>query len=528
MNTTSFKKVAACIMAAVVSMSAYAAAGVGASSAEDSSIIESAEVKNKNAEIVGTQDRLDELTQKQAELDEKINSTNGDINAEQENQAAIEEQILTVQDTIDTLDTAIRQAEDEIYELEESIQRKEMQISEKKKQIDKGVVEFNQRLRSMYIAGSDSYSEIIIGATDFYDMLMKIELVKRVAEHDDTLIDNLIALKNQYEADEAELTEAKNELEERRSALLDKEEAHKLQKEKLDKLFEKSKENLDKLYDNKDMYEQNMAQIEREQEEFEDQLAQLYIERQKILDEEEQKRKEEEERKRKEEEERKRKEEEERKRKEEEEKKRKAEEEKKRKEEEERKRKEAEEAEDDEDEEDTEDEDYEDEEDTDEEDEIFIPASTDNSDYGYEEKSRFTWPVPGHYNITYGFGWRNSGTLVGNHGGIDIYDSGIKGAEIIAADEGTVILAENYCPHDFGKNYSCGCGGGYGRYCIIEHSDGYWTVYGHASNIIVHTGDHVEKGDVLGYVGSTGHSTGPHTHFEVRQNNVRLDPQEFV
>lgn len=500
MNTTRFKKVVACVSAAVMSLSAFAAAGAGASASEDSSIIESADVKNKDKEIDGTQSKLDELTQKQAELDEKIAATNGDISSEEENQAAIEEQIWTVQDTIDTLDMAIGLAEDEIDVLEQSIEIKEIQIAEKRSQIEVGVGEFKQRLRSMYIAGSDSYSEIIIGATDFYDMLMKIELVKRVAEHDDNLIDHLIKMKDQYEADEAELNIEKTNLEERKAALEEKKEAHSQQKAKLDELFEKSKENLDKLYDSKDKFEENLAQIQREQEEFEDELAKLYEERQKIIEEEERKRKEEEERKRKEEE-----------------RKRKEEEERKRKEEEERKRQEAAEQ-------SGNDDDDDDDGDMDE----AVTASTDNSSQGYTDKSRFTWPVPGHYNITYGFGWRNSGTLVGNHGGIDIYDPSIRDAEIIAADEGTVILVSNTCPHDFGKNYSCGCGGGYGRYCIVEHSGGYWTVYGHSSNIIVKTGQYVEKGQVLGYVGTTGHSTGNHLHFEVRLNNVRQDPKNYV
>ena len=136
--------------------------------------------------------------------------------------------------------------------------------------------------------------------------------------------------------------------------------------------------------------------------------------------------------------------------------------------------------------------------------------------------------MPGHYNVSSTFGYRNWGVLVGYHGGIDIWDSNIYNAEIVAADAGTVIDVSNYCPHDYGKSYSCGCGGGYGRYCIIDHGDGYWTLYGHANNIVVSVGQYVEKGQVLGYVGSTGHSTGPHTHFEVRINNVRQDPQNYV
>ena len=151
-------------------------------------------------------------------------------------------------------------------------------------------------------------------------------------------------------------------------------------------------------------------------------------------------------------------------------------------------------------------------------------SSNPNSNYGYQDKSRFTWPVPGFYHISYGVGWRWGAY----HKGIDIYSENIRGANNIAADAGEVILVSNTCPHDYGKNYSCGCGGGYGNYCIIDHGDGYWTLYGHSERITVSQGQHVEKGDVLGTVGSTGHSTGPHLHFEVRINNVAQNPQDYV
>ena len=151
-------------------------------------------------------------------------------------------------------------------------------------------------------------------------------------------------------------------------------------------------------------------------------------------------------------------------------------------------------------------------------------GSDPNDAYGYVAKSRFTWPVPGYYHISYGVGPRWGSV----HQGIDIWSEGIRGHNIIAADSGTVILVSNTCPHDYGKNGSCGCGGGYGNYCIIDHGDGWWTLYGHSEGITVTEGQWVNKGDVLGTVGSTGYSTGPHLHFEVRINNVPQDPEDYV
>ncbi|MBQ1538147.1 MAG: M23 family metallopeptidase [Ruminococcus sp.] len=145
--------------------------------------------------------------------------------------------------------------------------------------------------------------------------------------------------------------------------------------------------------------------------------------------------------------------------------------------------------------------------------------------YGYVPKTQFTWPVPGHYNITCGVGPRWGSY----HNGIDIATGSIRGADIIASASGTVILVNNTCTHDYGKDYSCGCGWGYGNYCIIDHGNGYYTLYGHSEHICVYEGQVVKKGDKLGTVGSTGFSTGPHLHFEVRDsNNNTLDPENFV
>ena len=98
------------------------------------------------------------------------------------------------------------------------------------------------------------------------------------------------------------------------------------------------------------------------------------------------------------------------------------------------------------------------------------------------------------------------------------------GATVVAADSGTVIVSENNCPHNWGKNGSCGCGGGFGNYVMIDHGNGKTTIYGHLTNSIVSTGQTVSKGQVVGYVGSTGYSTGPHLHFECGLYGVKYNP----
>ena len=544
---TGFKRVVACIAAVLMSIAAFSSAGSAVFRAENASA-QSAELKENQEDIADTKQQIEDLIAKQKELDDKIASTKDDISTEEENKKAIEEQIITVQQTVMALNDSISTTKDEIAELEASIAEKEVQVSEKHEQIVRGVGDFKERLKAMYVAGGNSYSDIIVGASDFYDMLMKVELVKRVAAHDDEMIDDLIVLKDQYETEEAELNAAKAELEAKQADLESKKEANEQQRSKLEDLILESQIHIDQMEEDEEIFKNNLAMIQQEQEEFEKDLDRLYMERVAIKNEE--KRKADEEKARQEEE--RRKAEEERLRQEEE--KRQAEERKRKEEEEARRLAEQQQNSNTDDGSDNADDngsstansssaqndtassktsDTGSDDSSKTESDIPIPSTAAtsgdrNAAYGYVEKSRFTWPVPGHYVVTYGFGWRNAGVLTGNHGGIDIYDSSIYGADIIAADDGVVIRVENYCTHDYGKSISCGCGGNYGRYCIIEHTDGYWTVYGHASNIIVSEGQTVSKGQTIGYVGSTGQSTGPHTHFEVRLNNERLDPAGFV
>lgn len=135
-------------------------------------------------------------------------------------------------------------------------------------------------------------------------------------------------------------------------------------------------------------------------------------------------------------------------------------------------------------------------------------STSSASSYG---SGSFIWPLPYTHNLTSTFGTR-WGRL---HGGLDISAGGVYGQPIIAADSGTVILAGNQ-------------GDGYGNYVIIDHGNGYKTLYGHMSSVAAYTGQQVAQGEVIGYVGSTGNSTGSHLHFEIRVNDVQTDPLQFV
>ncbi len=123
---------------------------------------------------------------------------------------------------------------------------------------------------------------------------------------------------------------------------------------------------------------------------------------------------------------------------------------------------------------------------------------------------RFTWPLPGVNSISsyYGMRW---GRL---HSGIDISCSGVYGRTIVAADAGTVTSVKN-------------SPSGYGLHLIINHGNGYTTLYAHCSSILVSAGQTVSKGQAIAKVGNSGRSTGPHLHFEIRVNGSAKNPMNW-
>lgn len=127
---------------------------------------------------------------------------------------------------------------------------------------------------------------------------------------------------------------------------------------------------------------------------------------------------------------------------------------------------------------------------------------------------KLLWPLPGRSNITSPFGDRVHPVtgLWSFHSGIDV--SAPTGTEILAAYDGEIAWS----------NYS----GTAGNWIGIDHGNGLYTIYMHMSKRIANTGDIVKKGDVIGLVGSTGRSTGPHLHFSVRLNGSYANPLNYV
>lgn len=376
-------------------------------------------------DVSGYAERLKEISKEQEKLDKQIKESEKNIKDQNKKQELIKKKIDTVNEKISTLNSYMTQLEIKI----ESNNRK---LNNKKKQIENNVDQFKERLRATYLLGEqNTYISALFESGDFYEMLMRIELIKRVAKYDNDIIDNLIEQKNEYENVQKDLNSQKEEYNANLSDLTS-------QRKELDKLYNSS-EKLREEYENKKKeLEEANKKYKEEREAFEADIASLLSSGSKDV--------------------------------------------------------------------------------TSENAELLAKEVMSNAD----TKLSFGWPVPGNYNVTSGVGPR-WGT---QHNGMDI--SGSKGTAIHSAEEGKVLIASQSCPHNYGKNESCGCGHGYGNYVLIQHSDGFATLYGHMTSVKVNVGDIVKKGQQIGTMGSTGYSTGNHLHFEVRFNGIYVNPATFV
>jgi murein DD-endopeptidase MepM/ murein hydrolase activator NlpD len=142
----------------------------------------------------------------------------------------------------------------------------------------------------------------------------------------------------------------------------------------------------------------------------------------------------------------------------------------------------------------------------------LIAAQTRRGGVMVRGTGRLSWPLYGSLRSPFGYRRHPIHRTYLMHTGLDI--SGGMGAPIRAADGGRIIYA--------------GWRGGYGKVVMIYHGGNLVTLYGHMSGYAVGNGQNVSKGQVIGYVGSTGYSTGPHLHFETRVNGVPVNPMSYL
>lgn len=438
-----------------------------------------------------------------AEMQSKLNALGSEQESEKEYQETLTDKLELQQENVAIVDEQLKRIEEDIADTQEEIAETEVEISEMEADIAVGLDEFKSRIRAMYISGNTSLASVLVGAEDFFDFLSKYNLISRVAKHDNDLINELNGQLEDCNEEKAHLEAEKEELDtqlESQTEKMDELEAAILE---LQADYETSLEHSEMLENRESLLNEDIAALEAANAELEEEDAKIL---QAILEAEA---------------------------------------------EAERKRQQS------------------------------IAASqaaammttttarpvyntpttttvTKNQYSGGQavqttkppvyttqppvyttqapvyttttaqtpsvSTGRFAWPCPGFYVLTSGFGprWGRQ------HSGIDISSAGISGAPVVASLSGTVTMVSTGCSHNYPKSGSCGCGGGYGNYVVVTHANGFSTLYAHMSSVAVSYGQSVNQEDVLGYVGSTGFSTGPHLHYEVRLYATRVDPELYL
>ena len=445
-------KMILCALLSVIMISVPVAGSIVSASAED---------------VDSLRSRLTELKKQENEYKDILNKSDTEIADQQKYNDALVSKIKTLTEKINL-------TREQISQLNDSIAENQKAINEGNDSIEDQLTALCERLRAIYMAGSASDLEIVLGAKDFSDLIDKMNLVKSLSKYDQELIDQVNVKLAEIQVNKDALMKDKDALTENEEALnADLEDLNKTLEENKDRLMnlkitqDDTKNMLNNLSDSKSELEDNIKKILEEQQ----REAQAAIKRQQ--------------------------------------------------EEAQKKAQQQQQQQEKQDSSETKQEEpqqtepvYEpDPEPVYEPDPVYDPDPVPSG-------GNYVWPAPGVYYISSPY--HDTADRGYYHSGVDI--AGPMYSTIVAADSGTVVATYSGCVHNWGKNGDCGCGGSYGNYVMIDHGNGKMTIYGHLSSVAVGAGSIVSKGTTIGYMCSTGHSTGPHLHFECRLNGDTYDP----
>lgn len=452
--------------------------------------------------VVGSAVDLSDYEQRQKELDSQareyqsiLDQTKSDIEQKEEYQNALLNKITV-------LNEQIANGRAEISSLDEQISELQTEINEATDSISDRMETLKTRLRAIYLSGETTSLEIIFGAKSFEDFLDKVELVSYMSNSDKKMIDQL-------RSEIQSINEKKNEMADKKADLNEEQENLDSRQAELQDLMLENQEMINSLYEDNAAAQDHLDENSAERQEIEDAIMAYYADKQAQEDAA-----------------------------------RIASEAQKQLEESRLAQQQTESG--------NVDEDAPSYDDTSSRNESqqdsvssSVSSNTTSSKVSSSSKasssqtappvssqitssvaepelsSGYVWPLPGHYTLT---SMWNEDRGSYNHGAIDIADGTVMNAAVVAAESGTVVLSNDDCIHNYAKEDSCGCGGGYGNYLMIDHGGGKATLYAHLTSLTVSSGTYVQKGQVIGYVGSTGWSTGPHLHFETRLNGEKYNP----
>ena len=362
------------------------------------------------------QDRLAELNDSYKELEDQKKKVDSQINSARTERKKQEIISAEIDGQINTTTKQIGLLTQQIGQLNGSIAQKQIEMEAKEEEISEAMELFKKRMRAIYMSGGGNNTAIgmMLGAESYSQMVIRAEVVGRVAKHDRELLSKL-------DQDLKELNELKNgieqdkqEIEQNKSAVEGDKTEMAVKKEELDSQYQMARDKVEDIAAQEQEYLANKAEIQKK-------LNMLEAEMKAIYDE--------------------------------------------------------------------------------------INKESVNVPY---TGGTMRWPSPSLSQITTHFG-------EGGHTGIDITGGGAYGTPVLASGDGVVKVASVQNPDS-----------GYGKYIIIDHGGGIQTLYAHCSLLSVSVGQTVSAGQQIAQVGSTGWSTGPHIHFEVRKNSQAVNPLAYV
>ncbi len=425
------------------------------------------EVDRLDSEIEANKQKLAEYAEKKEDQEAYLQTVQEQIDAVQKKADTLNTQIKTLDNEIIGYDNQLKQLTNEINVLEDEVKLANRQIRETRQKIEDGKAALSGKLRSNYITGSETTLKILMGADSLASFLTRLEMMRRISENEKKVIDEFKAEIEQLRVARQSLEKKQSELEEKHAQVAETKALTVEKKAELTKKQQDYQDTIDELEEDYKKSENYIKQLDKDSAAYQNYVKQLEQERANA----------------------------------------------------------------------------------DREIDELIRSLTATSapettadpsgqtvsvangdpsnltttteaptiPAGYIQTEIWAWPLgnyPCYISSPFGYrDWRIGGNAF--HGGTDIAGAGIYGQPVFASRSGYVAAAV------WGTT-------GYGRYVVLDHCDGFVTIYGHCSNLTVTQGQYVLQGQQIANVGSTGNSTGPHLHFEVRYNGVKQNPMNFV
>ena len=359
------------------------------------------------AEIDGLKDQAADLNSQRAQLQQQLKAIQADKSKALEQKSLLEQQINATQAEINNIQT-------QIQKYSELITQKETELAQAEEQEQELYERFCERVRYMEEEGEVSYWSILFSSSSFSELLDNFMMVEEIVDYDNSVMEELLALQAQIEADKADLESSKAEQEAAKAKQVAAQEDLKNQEAQVDALIQE-------INSQEELLKGAEADLRTAADAVNEEIKRLEQEMASEID-------------------------------------------------------------------------------------------------SVASESDFLWPLPSSRNtLSSLYGSRKDPFTgrPGNHTGIDV--PAPKNTAIYASRSGVVTTSV----------YGSGSSWSYGNYVVISHSDGTSTLYAHMNSRAVSKGEKVSQGQVIGYVGTTGRSTGYHLHFEVRLNGSRRDPVNY-